>query len=115
MRHRINKTKKLGRGMDHRRKLLRTLASSVIVYEQIETSQSNAKALRAYVDRTITKGKVNTLHAKRQLMADLTKNAARKVSEVLAPRYKERKGGYTRILIAGMAKDGSRRYIVELV
>ncbi|MBU6447917.1 50S ribosomal protein L17 [Patescibacteria group bacterium] len=115
MRHRIKKTKKLGKGMEHRRKLLRSLASSVIVYEQIETSQANAKALRAYVDRAITKGKVNTLHAKRQLMADLSKNAARKISEVLAPRYKDRKGGYTRILIAGKAKDGTSRYIVELV
>jgi large subunit ribosomal protein L17 len=76
MRHRINKTKKLGRGKDSRRKLLRTLASSVIVHEQIETTQSNAKAIRGYVDKMITKGKVQTLHANRQLMAGLTMNAA---------------------------------------
>ncbi len=115
MRHRINKTKKLGRGMDHRRKLLRTLASSVIVHEKIETTQSNAKAIRSYVDKMITKGKVQTLHANRQLMASLTMNAAKKVYEVLAPRFMERKGGYTRILISGRSKDGSNKYIVELV
>lgn len=115
MRHRINKTKKLGRGKDHRRKLLRTLASSVIVHEQIETTQSNAKAIRSYVDKMITKGKVNTLHAKRQIIAGLSTNAAKKVSEVLADRFKDRKGGYTRILISGKSKDGSNKYIVELV
>lgn len=101
--------------MDHRRKLLRTLASSVIVHEKIETSQSNAKAIRGYVDRMITKGKVQDLHNNRQLMASLTRNAAKKVYEVLASRYAERKGGYTRIIIAGRAKDGGKRYIVELV
>lgn len=101
--------------MDSRRKLLRTLASSVIVYEKIETTQSNAKAIRSYVDRMITKGKVQTLHANRQLMAGLTTGAAKKVYEVLAPRFKDRNGGYTRILISGKRKDGANKYIVELV
>lgn len=115
MRHRVNKTKKLGKGRDHRRKLLRTLASSVIVYERIETSPANAKAVRSYVDKMVTKGKLGTLHGKRQLFADLSNKAARKVYEVLADRYKERKGGYTRILIAGKSKDGMNKYLVELV
>ncbi|SRR5258708_593047 len=115
MRHLVNKTKKLGKNRAHRRKLLRALASSVIVYEQIETTQANAKALRGYVDKLITKGKVDTLHAKRLLMEDLTKNAARKVSEVLSKRYESRHGGYTRILISGRRRDGSIKYIVELV
>lgn len=115
MRHAIKKTKKLGRGMDHRRKLLRSLASSVMVHEKIETTQSNAKAIRSYVDKMITKGKADTLHAKRQLFAGLSRNAARKVIEVLAPRYKERAGGYTRIIISGKSKDGMNKYLVELV
>ncbi len=115
MRHGIKKSKKLGRGMDSRRKLLRTLASSVILHEQIETSQSNAKAIRSYVDQMITKSKLKTLHGYRQLISGLTLNAARKTKEVLADRYEARKGGYTRILIAGKAKDGGKRYIVELV
>ena len=101
--------------MDSRRKLLRSLGSAVIVHEKILTSQSNAKAIRSYVDKMITKGKVQTLHSKRQLFADLSKNAARKVAEVLGERYKDRKGGYTRILIAGKTKDGMNQYLVELV
>jgi len=115
MRHQVKKTKKLGRGTDQRRKLLRSLASSVIVYEKIETTQSNAKAIRSYVDRMITKGKVGTLHGNRQLFSGLNDKAARKVIEVLAPRFQERAGGYTRILIAGKRKDGTNKYIVELV
>lgn len=115
MRHQVKKTKKLGKGIDHRRKLLRTLASSVIVYEKIETSQANAKAVRSYVDKMISKGKVNTLHAKRQLIAGLSRNAAKKVYEVLGEKYKDRNGGYTRIFISGKAKDGMNKYIVELV
>lgn len=101
--------------MDHRRKLLRTLASSVIVHEQIVTTEANAKAIRGYVDKMITKGKQDTLHAKRQLFSALSDKAARKVIEVLGSKYKERNGGYTRILIAGKAKDGMRKYLVELV
>jgi large subunit ribosomal protein L17 len=115
MRHNIKKSKKIGRGKDSRRKLLRTLASSVIVYEKIQTSQANAKAIRSYVDKMITKGKIKTLHGNRQLFADLSKNAALKVIEVLTERYQSRKGGYTRILIAGKSKDGMNKYLVELV
>jgi large subunit ribosomal protein L17 len=115
MRHNVKKSKKLGRGMDHRRKLLRTLASSVIVYEKIETTTANAKAVRSYVDKVISKGKVNTLHANRQVFSALSRNAARKVIEVLGARYKERAGGYTRILISGKSKDGMNKYLVELV
>lgn len=115
MRHRVNKAKKLGKGSQHRKKLLKSLASSVIVHEKIQTSQANAKAVRGYVDRMITKGKVSTLHSKRQLFSSLTPNAARKVIEVLGDRYKQRNGGYTRILIAGKSKDGMNKYLVELV
>ena len=115
MRHNVKKATQLGRGKDHRRKLMRTLASSVIVYEKIETTQANAKAIRGYVDKMITKGKQKTLHANRQLIAHLSMKAAKKVSEVLADRYMDRKGGYTRILIAGRSKDGMNKYLVELV
>src|ERR1700722_4897731 len=115
MRHLVKKVKKLGKNNDQRRKLLRSVASSVIVHERIETTTSKAKAIRSYVDRMITKGKAGTLHAQRQLYADLTKNAAKKVIEVLAPRFKERTGGYTRVIISGKYKDGMNKYLVELV
>lgn len=115
MRHKKNKFKRLGKGMDHRRKLLRSLASAVILYEKIETSEAQAKAIRSYVDRMISKAKAQTLHGNRQVMAGLSKNAARKTIEVLKDRFMQRTGGYTRILIAGRFKDGMRKYLVELV
>lgn len=115
MRHNVKKSKKLGKGKDHRRKLLRTLASSVIVYEKIETSEAKAKAIRSYVDRMITKAKKGSLHGYRQLLSDLSPKAARKAKEVLAGRYQGRNGGYTRILISGKSKDGMNKYLVELV
>jgi large subunit ribosomal protein L17 len=115
MRHLVKKSKKLGKGRDHRRKLLRTLASSVIIYEKIETTTANAKAIRSYVDKMITKAKKQSLHGRRQLLMDLTPGAAKKAAEVLADRYAQRNGGYCRILISGRAKDGMKNYLVELV
>lgn len=115
MRHHVNKSKKLGKGKDHRRKLLRTLASSVILYEKIETTTANAKAVRGYVDRMVTKAKKRSLHGRRQLIMDLTAGAAKKAAEVLADRYADRNGGYTRIQISGKSKDGMNKYLVELV
>src|SRR6185295_3441812 len=91
------KKKKIGHGRDSRRKLLRTLASSAILYERIETSYANARAVKRYVEKMITKAKTNTLHIRRQLLAKLTRNAASKALEVLGPKYLDRKGGYTRL------------------
>ncbi len=91
MRH--QKKKKLGKGMDHRRKLLRTLASSFILYERIETSYANARGARPYVEKAITQSKDNSLHSRRLLLSKLTPMAAKKAIEVLGPKYKERKGG----------------------
>jgi large subunit ribosomal protein L17 len=69
MRH--QKKKKFGRGMDHRRKLLRTLASSAILYERIETSYANARAVKPYLERLITRAKVDSLHNRRHLLSKL--------------------------------------------
>ena len=81
MRH--QKKKKIGKGMDHRRKLLRTLASSAILYERIETSYANARAAKSYVEKAITISKVNSLHTHRLLLSKLTPMAAKKSLEVL--------------------------------
>lgn len=115
MRHHVKKSKRIGHGKDSRRKLLRTLGSAVILYEKIETTTANAKAIRSYVDKMITKAKLKSLHGRRQLLSGLTRNAADKAADVLADRYAQRNGGYTRILIAGKAKDGMNNYLVELV
>lgn len=119
------KKQKIGKGRDHARKLVRALAASAIVYEKIQTTEARAKIARSLVEKLITKGKSaiggsasggkDSLHNKRQIFSALPNNAARKVIEVLGPRYKERKGGYTRIVRIGKAKDGMPRVQLELV
>jgi len=109
------KKKKIGKGRDHARKLVRTLAASAIVYEKIQTTEARAKIARSFVEKLVTKGKKGDLHNKRQIFAALPGNAARKVIEVLGPRYKERAGGYTRIVRVGKYKDGMPKVQLEFV
>jgi large subunit ribosomal protein L17 len=113
MRHR--KARKIKKGYDKNRRLKRSLAASLILYEKIRITSSRAKLIRSYVERLITKGKTGNLHNNRQLFAALPNNAARKVFEVLGPKYKERKGGYTRMVKVGKAKDGTTMIQVELI
>lgn len=101
--------------MDHGRKLLRTLASSAILYERIVTSYSNARAAKSYVEKAITLSKTNSLHARRQLLTKLTPMAAKKALEVLGPKYQERKGGYTRMIKLNNPKAGASKAVLELV
>ena len=109
------KKKKIGKGRDHARKLVRSLAASAIVYEKIQTTEARAKITRSVVERLITKGKKEDLHNKRQIFSALPGNAARKVIEVLAARYKDRTGGYTRIVRIGKYKDGMPKVQLELL
>lgn len=109
------KTKKFGKGMDHRRKLLRTLASSAILYERIETSYANARAVKPYIEKLVTKAKEDTLHVRRQLLSKLTRNAANKTMEVLGPKFKSRSGGYLRIIKLTHPQSGKSKAVVEFV
>ena len=113
MRH--QKKKKLGKGMDHRRKLLRTLASSAILYEKIETSYANGRAVKSYVEKAVTQAKDNSLHSRRQLLAKLSPMAAKKALEVMGPKYKERKGGYTRMTKLADPHGGKSKVLLEFV
>ena len=101
--------------MDHKRKLLRSLASSAVLYERIETSYANARAAKAYLEKAITRAKDNSLHNRRLLLAKLSPMAAKKTLEVLGPRYKERRGGYTRMIKLTDPKSGRSRALLELV
>lgn len=113
MRHK--KKKKIGKGMDHRRKLLRTLASSLVLYEKIQTGYQNGRAVKSYAEKAITISKDNTLHARRQLLSKLSPMAAKKAIEVLGPKYQERKGGYTRLTKLNDPKAGASKVLLELV
>ncbi|MCL6566901.1 MAG: 50S ribosomal protein L17 [Acidobacteriia bacterium] len=108
---------KLGRNPAHRRATLRNLVTNVILHERVQTTVARAKAARPLVERMITLGKRDTLHARRQAAAFLmTDEATRKLFRVLAPRFADRTGGYTRIVRAGWRiSDGAQLAILELI
>lgn len=116
MRHN-RKGKVLGRTKAPREALMRSLVTSFIVYEKIKTTTAKAKALRPLVEKYITLGKTDTLHNRRQALSFLyTEGAVKKLFEVIGPRYKERKGGYTRIIkLAPRQNDGAEVAIIEMV
>ncbi|MBU1180221.1 50S ribosomal protein L17 [Patescibacteria group bacterium] len=109
--------KTLGRKKAPREALLRSLATSLVLYEKIETTEAKAKVLRPYVEKMITLGKKNTLHARRQLLAKLyLESAVKKMLDELSPRYKERKGGYLRIVKLGFRQgDAAKMVKIEFV
>ena len=116
MRHRIS-GRKLNRSSAHRKALFKNLAAALIKHEQITTTLPKAKDLRPVIEKMITIGKKGTLHAKRQLISRLPKKADfNKVINILAYRYKERKGGYTRIIKKGFRYgDSAPMAIIEFV
>jgi large subunit ribosomal protein L17 len=116
MRHR-NAGWKLGRNTTHRRALLRNLATSVLLDERVETTVQKAKAVRPWVERMITLGKRDTLHARRQAAAYLMQpSAVSKLFSTIAPRFGDRQGGYTRIIRTGWRQgDGAETAILELL
>ncbi|MFH1866806.1 MAG: 50S ribosomal protein L17 [Patescibacteria group bacterium] len=116
MRHR-KKSRILGRTKAPRRALMKNLASSLILYEKIKTTEAKAKELRSYVERLVSIGKSNSLAARRLLLRRLpTENAIKKVLEVISPRYQSRQGGYTRIVKLGRRKgDGAPQVLIEFV
>lgn len=101
MRHRL-KGRKLGRNKAQRRALFANLAGSLIKHEQIKTTIAKAKDLRPIVEKMITLGKKGDLHSRRRAIAYLyDERVVRKLFDVLSERYKDRQGGYTRIIKAG--------------
>lgn len=116
MRHRKKKAT-LGREAAQRDALMRSLAESLILHESIKTTKAKAKALRGVVEPLITKAGVGTLAARRNAMKVLyTDKAIKKLMEEIAPRYKERAGGYTRIIKIGPRKNDAAEMVrIELV
>jgi large subunit ribosomal protein L17 len=109
------KKKKFGHGMDHRRKLLRALATSAILYERIETSYANARAVRPHLEKLITRAKVDSLHNRRILLSQLSGKAAAKALEVFGPKYQARNGGYVRLIKLNNPKAGNSKVVLEFV
>jgi large subunit ribosomal protein L17 len=116
MRHRVG-GRKLQRTSSHRAALFRNMAAALIKHEQITTTVAKAKELRPYVEKLITLAKKGGLSNRRLAHARLLDDTQLvKLFDVLAPRYAERAGGYTRIIKAGLrASDAAPIAIIELV
>ena len=116
MRHGLG-TRKLNRTKAHRKALFANMANALIKHEQIKTTLPKAKELRPYAEKLITLAKRGSLHARRQAASKLRDDkSVQKLFSVLAERYKARKGGYIRILKAGMRYgDAAAMAIVEFV
>jgi large subunit ribosomal protein L17 len=109
--------RKLGRHSSHRRALLANLAAALIKHEQIVTTLPKAKELRPVVEKLVTLAKKGGLAARRQAIAEMRDVAqVKKLFDVIGPRYKERQGGYTRVLKAGFRYgDSSPQAVIEFV
>lgn len=117
--------RKFGRNADHRKAMLRNLATSVILYGKVETTEAKAKDMRSVVDELITLGKRGDLHACRQaaayirnVVADEAKSQTvlQKLFDEVAPKYADRNGGYTRVVKTGTRKgDAAPMAYIELV
>jgi large subunit ribosomal protein L17 len=116
MRHRVG-GRKLGRTSAHRKAMFDNLCHALIKHEQIRTTLPKAKDLRPVVERLITLGKRGGLHARRQALADLQDTKiVEKLFTTLAERYKDRAGGYTRIIKDGFRHgDAAAMAVIEFI
>ena len=116
MRH-GNSNRKLNRTSSHRKAMFANMSAALIKHEQIVTTLPKAKELRPIVEKLITLGKRGDLHARRQAIAQMKdETQVAKLFAVLGPRYKERQGGYIRILKAGYRYgDSAALAVIELV
>ncbi len=116
MRHGI-KGRKLNRTSSHRKAMFANMANALVKHEQIKTTLPKAKDLRPYVEKLVTIARRKDLHARRQLFAVLRDEAmVTKLLDVLGERYKERQGGYTRVLKAGFRYgDCAPMAVIEFV
>ena len=109
--------RRLNRTVSHRKALFTNMAASLIEHEQIVTTLPKAKELRPIVEKLVTLGKRGDLHARRQAISQIKDVAlVKKLFDVLGPRYKERNGGYTRVLKAGFRYgDNAAMAVIEFV
>jgi large subunit ribosomal protein L17 len=108
---------RLGGSAAHQKHILSNLAKELFRHGRITTTEAKARALRPYAERLITKGKRGDLHARRLVLAKLhDRDLVAQLFEVIAPRFKDRPGGYTRIRKLDPRKgDNARMALIELV
>lgn len=110
------KGRKLSRKRDQRRALLKSLAREILVREKIETTLAKAKEVSSFLEKKINLAKRGNLASIRLLRKDFSPEIVKKLIKEIGPRYKERKGGYTRIIKLGQRKsNGAKMAIIELI
>ena len=116
MRHKMS-GRKLNRTSSHRKAMFVNMTASLLRHEQIKTTKPKAKDLRSFAEKMITLGKRGDLHARRKAMSFLQdKDVVSKLFDTLAERYKDRQGGYTRVVAAGFRYgDSAPMAVIELV
>jgi large subunit ribosomal protein L17 len=116
MRH-LKSGRQLSRNSSHRWALIRNLITALLREEKIRTTDPKAKELRRWAERVITLGKRGTLHARRQALSIVhDKAVVRKLFDSIGPRFKDRPGGYTRIIKLGIRHgDAAQLSLIELV
>ncbi len=109
--------RKLSRTSSHRKAMFANMAAALIKHEQIVTTLAKAKELRPIVEKLVTLAKKGDLHARRRAIAKLRdEQMVKKLFDVLGPRYKDRQGGYTRVLKAGFRYgDNAPLGVIEFV
>lgn len=116
MRHRVE-GRKFGRETDARRLMMRNLVKSMVEHGQLNTTLAKAKEMRSHVERVITYGKANTVHARRLAYSVLgDRSLVKKLFDEIAPAFQDRNGGYTRVIKAGFRKgDSAPMAIIQFV
>jgi large subunit ribosomal protein L17 len=106
--------RQLKRDSNERKALFKSLLSSLVLYESIQTTEAKAKAIKSDADKLITKAKKGGLHAYRLVEPELYTDAVKKLLNTIAPRFTNRQGGYTRIIRVGRRlKDNGQEVIIE--
>jgi len=112
----LNKGRKLSMKVGPRNALLRVMTNNFLLSEKIKTTEAKAKEIRPIVEKMITRAKNPTVANRRVLAKNLTPEMVKKITGEIAPIYKERPGGYTRIIKLGpRTSDGAKTVIMELV
>ena len=116
MRHRV-KGKSFGRTAEHRKAMMKNMATSLFLHGRLETTTEKAKELRRFAEPIITKAKRGDLHARRLVQRDIQdREVLQKLFAEIGPKYAERAGGYTRVLHLGhRSGDAAEMSIIELV
>ena len=111
-----NKNRKFQRPKKQREALVSNLASSFILHEKIVSTEARIKTVRPFVEKLVTRAKVNNLANKKYLISSVNKNAASKLVQEIAPKFTDRSGGYTRIIkMPRRLSDGAKMATLPFV